>query len=166
MGFVDSIYCTSLLFLGAFCSLEDFLSTMSFTWKFDFFSYLNALYNLFLSNFYASTSNTKLTVERIENLVSCLILEDRVSVFHHWWWCLLWTWGRQFWLCWEFLQLSFYWGLIMNGWILDLVKYFLCTYWYMTIWVNDSFSCTFFFKYMCCQSEHLLVLLRYTILFD
>ena len=60
-----------------------------------------------------------------------LTLEEMLSVFHHWEWCLLWVchiWPLLYWdrfsLC-PFLEFIFF----NHKWVLNFVKSFFCIYW-------------------------------------
>ena len=70
-------------------------------------------------------------VVRVDIIVLFLILEEMLSVFHHWEWCLLWV--SCIWplLCWGRFPLCPLYGEVFffcHKWVLNIVKTFLCIY--------------------------------------
>ena len=70
-----------------------------------------------------------IVVVRVSTLVLLLILEEMLSSFHHWGWCLLWVCHIWFLLCWDMFLLCLFSRGFYHKWVLNLVKGFLCIYW-------------------------------------
>ena len=68
------------------------------------------------------------TVVRVDNLVLFLILEEMLSVFHYWEWCLLCVCCIWPLLCWGRFPHAHFLETFYHKWVLNFVKSFFCIY--------------------------------------
>ena len=67
---------------------------------------------------------------RVDILVLFSILEEMLSGFHHWEWCLLWVYHIWPLIYWCRFPLCPLYGEFDHKWVLNFVKSFFCIYWY------------------------------------
>ena len=72
----------------------------------------------------------RIKMVRVGIPVLFLILEEIVSAFHHWEWCLLWVCHICSLLCWDRFPLCSFSGEFYHKWVLHFVKSFYSLYWH------------------------------------